>query len=280
VSIISVVRTQRFPWEQVTGFMGERRHDEGRVHLILVDERHIPLPGTLDPAELDPYGDEGALLSAADQLNLFKARAVSGEISKPAVPIVHVSPTLSDHPTRREQRHERKALRAALKAVQPAPEGRPEPAPVALDPPRDDPSRKERRSERKALRAALKAVRLTPDGEVALVVPSDDEQIPSRRLGRRSRRRPAPELTEVTIGEGEPVPVAGPARAMEEPTTGLASHYPTPVYIPQAEYARMLREQKAAEKAAVAAAAELRRLAESGELDELAAKQEFSDWTS
>jgi hypothetical protein len=42
----------------------------------------------------------------------------------------------------------------------------------------------------------------------------------------------------------------------------------------------MLRDQKAAEKAAVTAAAELRRLAEIEEIDELAVKEEFSDWAS
>jgi hypothetical protein len=80
----------------------------------------------------------------------------------------------------------------------------------------------------------------------------------------------------VTIGdEGSiPAPVAKAA------PKGPSSHYPTPVYIPQAEYAQMLRDQKAAEKAAIEAAAELRRLADLEELDELAAKEEFSDWTS
>jgi hypothetical protein len=42
----------------------------------------------------------------------------------------------------------------------------------------------------------------------------------------------------------------------------------------------MLRDQKAAEKAAKEAAAELRRLADLEEIDELAKKEEFSDWTS
>ena len=96
-------------------------------------------------------------------------------------------------------------------------------------------------------------------------------------MRRRLRGKPVPELTQVTIAE--PEPVAAPAEPKAKPS-GLPSYYPTPVYIPQAEYAQMLRDQKAAEKAAVAAAAELRRLAEVEELDELAAKEEFSDWTS
>jgi hypothetical protein len=236
VSIVSVVRTQRFRWEEVNGFMGERRHDEGRVHLILADERRIPLPGTLDPAELDPYGDEGELLSAADQLNRLQERAMAQELPKPTAPIVH-----------------------------------------ALDPPLDDPSRRERRNERKALRAALKAVRLTPEATTASVAAPEGEPTPSRRLRRRPRTEPAPDLVEVTIAEPEPVSVATPVSV--EPT-GPASYFPTPVYIPQAEYAQMLRDQKAAEKAAVEAAAELRRLANLEELDELAKKEEFSDWTS
>jgi PH (Pleckstrin Homology) domain-containing protein len=234
VSIVSVVRTQRFRWEEVNGFMGERRHDEGRVHMILADERRIPLPGTLDPAELDPYGDEGELLSAADQLNRLQERAIAGELPKPAAPVVH-APQPSDHPTREEQRRERKALRAALKAV-----------------------------------------RLTPEATTVSVAAPEGEPTP-RRSRRRPRTEPASDLVEVTISEPETVSVATPVSV--EPT-GPASYFPTPVYIPQAEYAQMLRDQKAAEKAAVEAAAELRRLANLEELDELAKREEFSDWTS
>jgi Bacterial PH domain len=236
VSIVSVVRTQRFRWEEVNGFMGERRHDEGRVHLILADERRIPLPGTLDPAELDPYGDEGDLLSAADQLNRLKERAIARELPKLAAPVVHAPDPRSDHPTRKEQRRERKELRAELKAV-----------------------------------------RLTPEATTASVAAPDGEPTLSRRWRRNHRTEPAPERVEVTIAEPEPVSVATPVSV--EPT-GPPSYFPTPVYIPQAEYAQMLRDQKAAEKAAVEAAAELRRLANLEEPDELAKKEEFSDWTS
>jgi hypothetical protein len=282
VSIISVVRTQRFPWEQVSGFMGERRHDEGRVHLILADERHIPLPGTLDPAELDPYGDEGELLSAADQLNRLQERALAQDLPKPAAPVVHTLDLPIDETSRGGRRGERKALRAALKAVQLTPEGTPEriSASHAPDTLPDDPSRRERRGERRALRAALKAVQLAPETKDATIAAPAVEPTPSRRLRRRSRTglEPAPELVEVTIAEPDPASSAPPV-SREEPT-GPASHYPTPIYIPQAEYAQMLRDQKAAEKAAIAAAAELRRLANFEETDELAKKEEFSDWTS
>ena len=65
---------------------------------------------------------------------------------------------------------------------------------------------------------------------------------------------------------------------METPV--LPSYMPKPTYIPQEEYARMLREQKAAEKAAKEAAAELGRLADVEELDELAKNEAFSDWSS
>ena len=279
VSIVSIVRTQRFEWERVGGFMGERSHDEARILLILEDERHVPLPGTLDPAELDPYGDEGQELSAADQLNQLRERAMSGDLPKPAVPVFQEP--LSDQPTRKEQRADRKALRAALKAVQLTSEGTPEriPTPQAPDPLPDDATRKEQRGERKALRAALKAVRLTPEGTVVQDPAPEIEPSRSRRLGRRSRGEPAPQLVEVAIGDPEPVSAGPPVRTKAEPQK-LPSHYPTPVYIPQAEYAQMLRDQKAAEKAAIEAAAELRRLAEREEIDELAAKEEFSDWTS
>ena len=280
VSIVSVVRTQRFRWEQVSGFMGERRHDEGRVHLILADERHIPLPGTLDPAELDPYGDEGELLSAADQLNRFQERALAQDLPKPAAPVVHTLDRPLDDSSRRERRSERKALRVALKAVQLTPQGAPEriSVPKTPDPLPDGATRKEQRDERKALRVALKAVRLSSEGAVVADTAQDTQPSRSRRLGRRSRREPTPDLVEVAIGDPD-VSAAPPVDSRPEPPTP-ASHYPTPVYIPQAEYAQMLRDQKAAEKAAVAAAAELRRLAQDEELDEIAVKQEFSDWTS
>jgi hypothetical protein len=281
VSIVSVMRTQRFGWELVGGFMGERSHDEARILMILEDERHVPLPGTLDPAELDPYGDEGQELSAADQLNLLKERAMSGSLPKPAVPVFHAPDPLSDQPTRKEQRGERKALRAALKAVRLASEGTPEriSVPQAYDPLPDDATRKEQRGERKALRAALKAVRLTPEGTVVEETAPEIEPSRSRRLGRRSKGGSTSELVEVAIGDPVPDSAAPPVRTKAELQTPN-SHYPTPVYIPQAEYAQMLRDQKAAEKAAIEAAAELRRLADLEELDELAAKQEFSDWTS
>lgn len=249
VSIVSVVRTQRFAWERVGGFMGERRHDEARVLLILDDQRQIPLPGTLDPAELDPYGDEGQLLSAADQLNRLQELAIAGGPPESAAPFVAHVPTPS----------------------------------FAFDD-RATGSRRGKRRERKELRAALKAVRLPDEGKGgSFAAPKPEEQeeepAPHRRSRRRSRPEPAPELMEVAIAEPEPVSVATPIEPTR-PETGPPSYFPTPVYIPQAEYAQMLRDQKAAEKAAAEAAAELRRLADLEDLDELAAKEEFSDWNS
>jgi hypothetical protein len=278
VSIVSVVRTKRFGWDRVNGFMGERSHNEARILLVLDDEQHIPLPGTLDPAELDPYGDEGQELSAADQLNRLQERAMGGDLPKPAVPVLQAADLRSGQPTKKEQRDERKALRQALKAVRLTPEGTPEriSAPQAPDPLPDDATRKEQRGERKALRQALKAVRLTSEG--AVVPEGAPEPSRPRRLRRRSSDEPRRELEEVAIGDPG-ASTAPPARTRQEPPPPNPN-YPTPVYIPQAEYAQMLREQKAAEKAAVAAAAELRRLAEVEELDDLAVKEEFSDWTS
>ena len=49
ISIVSVIRTQRFPWEQVGGFIGERRHDEARVLMVLGDERRSRSPGRSIP---------------------------------------------------------------------------------------------------------------------------------------------------------------------------------------------------------------------------------------
>jgi hypothetical protein len=238
ISIVSVIRTQRFPWEQVSGFMGERRHDEARVLMVLEDDRQVALPGTLDPEELDPYGDEGQMLSAADQLNHLREVAIAGGLPTPA-PVVHA---------------------AAAPTFQAGPE---------------DVPRKDRRRERKELRAALKAVRIGPAGTPAKVTIPEDAPTPPRRIRRNSRKEPAPELLEVAIAEPEPVAVR--TRRQPPVTEGLPSYFPTPTYIPQAEYAQMLRDQKAAEKAATEASAELARLAG---LDELAEKEEFSDWTS
>jgi hypothetical protein len=238
ISIVSVIRTQRFPWAQVGGFMGERRHDEARLLMVLEDQRQVPLPGTLDPEELDPYGDEGQMLSAADQLNHLREVAISGDLPAPS-PAVQAPA----RPARFEDH---------------------------------DGSRKDRRHERKELRAALKAVRLPRAGAPSATPSPDEEPAPPKRRRRRIRTEPVPELIPVAIAEPEVVR----RRSAEPPKTGLPSHYPTPVYIPQAEYAQMLRDQKAAEKAAAAAAAELARLAEDEALTELAEKQEFSDWTS
>jgi hypothetical protein len=232
VSIVSVVRTRRFRWDVVAGFQGERRHDEGRVLLVLEDGAQVPLPGTLDPGELDPYGEEGEMLSAVDQLNRFGERARAGDLPRPAVPTIH-----------------------------------------AVDP--ETASRKDRRTERKELRAALKAVR-APSKPKPVATTTEEEPPRSRR--RRRAKRGDDELTPVTVGEPEKQEVSSgprPRRAAAVETAGLPSYFPKPVYIPQAEYAQMLREQKAAEKAAAAAAAELRELAD---LDDLAQKEEFSDW--
>jgi hypothetical protein len=235
VSIVSVARTQRFDWDEVSGFMGERRHAEARILLILEDDRRIPLPGTLDPAELDPYGDEGQELSAADQLNRLKERAITQDLPRPSAPVERAPDTASDRPTR-----------------------------------------KERRSERKALRAALKAVQLSPEGDAASVgTPDDGSATPARRR-RRSRREPVSELVEVAIDEPGSVSVATPVGTEGEPA-GRPSYFPTPVYIPQAEYAQMLRDQKAAEKAAAEAAAELRRLAYLEAPEDRRAVEELSD---
>jgi hypothetical protein len=129
------------------------------------------------------------------------------------------------------------------------------------------------------VRAALKAVRLPAEREPAPEVAPEDEPARPRRLRRGQRQEPTPELMEVTIGEPEPVSVRAPVEPKDEPS-GLPSYFPKPVYIPQAEYAQMLRDQKAAERAAAEAADELRRLADLEELDELAKKEEFSDWIS
>jgi len=278
IQVVSVWRTLRFDWARVSVFMGERSHDEARIYMLLDDERRVPLPGTLDPAELDPYGDEGQLLSAADQLNQLKEQAVRGQLPKPAAPVLPAPAPEGAH-TREERRSERKAVRAALKTV------RTKPAPARVLPPLGDEelSRKDRRADRKAVRAALKELRANPGGLPVHAAPArkqeQDEPTPRRRSLRRRAAERQPALTEVPIGEPEPVAVA-PKKPEPVEVAGMPSYFPKPVYIPQAEYAQMLRDQKAAEKAAAEAAAELRRLADLEEIDELAEKDEFSDWTS
>lgn len=214
---------------------------------------------------------------------------MGGDLPKLTLPVLPAADLRSGQPTRKEQRSERKELRQAVKAVRLAPEGTPEPerisaprppeqisAPRAPDPLPEDATRKEQRGERKALRAALKAVRLTPEGTVVQENAPDVDPTESHRSGRRSRRDRTPELVEVPIGDPD-VSAGPPKRTRAEPPP-LNSNYPTPVYIPQAEYAQMLRDQAAAEKAAATAAAELRRLAEVEEPEELAVKEKFSDW--
>jgi hypothetical protein len=241
VTVVGVVKTQRFGWDRVGGFMGERRHDEGRILLVLDDEQRIPLPGSLDPSELDPYGEEGEMLSAVDQLNRLGERARSGQtsasIARPAEFIAAPPPPPADG---------------------------------------DGSSRKDRRADRKQLKAALKAVRLPTDRRPApdpVIAAPPEEGAGARLPWRKKKAQPEKELTKVAISE--PQPSAGPPRREPVAPAPPSSNYPTPTYIPQEEYARMLREQKAAEKAAAAAAQELRELAD---LDELAQQEDFSDW--
>ena len=137
VSIVSVIRTQRFPWEQVSGFMGERSHDEARVLMVLEDERQIPLPGTLDPEELDPYGDEGQMLSAADQLNHLREVAIAGDLPAPAAPS-STAPAPSglahgeaeSEPARRISARSGRSSGPRLKAVRLDPERQPRRRPI------------------------------------------------------------------------------------------------------------------------------------------------------
>jgi Bacterial PH domain len=243
VTIVGVARRRRVPWEDVSGFMGERRHDEGRVLLVLSDGERMPLPGTLDPSELDPYGEEGEVLSAVDQLNRLGERARAGDLAPSAAPRAG-SPSSSE------------PIRVL---TPPEASGKDE----RLD-------RRRRRTERKELREALKAVRLAPDGTaVTAQAPGSDTASAERRRPRRRGVQPEEELTRVAISEPDrpaeaESPARPPRRRAEEPAA-LPSYFPKPVYIPQEEYARMLREQRAAERAAAVVAKELRELSEVGE---------------
>jgi hypothetical protein len=287
VTIVGVVRTRRYAWDGVSGFMGERRHDEGRVLLVLDGDVRVPLPGTLDPSELDPYGEEGETLSAVDQLNRLGERARAGQLPRPVAgapkaPKVRKVPGVPK-------------LKVPKIAVgeDPAPSSSPEPvAPTtsvatattdlmerpappsnggnhpfvvkAPEPPEDagPATRKQRRADRRELRRALKAVQITKDGRAILPPPtsSGDE----------------------AVADPEAAPTPAPRRAPARkpaPDDERSSHYPQPTYIPQEEYARMLREQRAAEKAAAAAAAELRELADPDELSDPVAQEPGGGWS-
>jgi hypothetical protein len=280
VTIVGVVRTRHYPWEDVSGFMGERRHDEGRVLLILEGDVRVPLPGTLDPSELDPYGEEGEVLSAVDQLNRLGERARAGQLPRPAapapgatkpaplvrpkkiaVPKLRRSPAVPDAEAPSEPQPNKAA--ALMERPKPEPAGGNRPIVIRAPEPVDGGpvTRKQLRVERKELRKALKAVKLdkhgNPVGPPSSPPGSAEDAKPARRL-RRSRGET---LTEVPIAE--PTAPAAPRRPARQPVeAGIPSYFPTPTYIPQEEYARMLREQRAAEKAAAAAAAELRELAD------------------
>ena len=233
ISIVSVIRTQRFPWEQVGGFIGERRHDEARVLMVLGDERRSRSPGRSIPRARSVR--RRAMLSAADQLNHLREVAISGELPAPV-----------------------SVVQAPVPRTRSGDSGG---------------SSKDRRRERKELRAALKAVRLPKTGRPAIAPTPDDEPAPAAPAPAEPHQpAPAPGSRDRRAGAGRHRP-----RREKPAAEGLPSYFPTPTYIPQAEYAQMLRDQKAAEKAAAEASAELARLAG---LDELAKKEEFSDWTS
>jgi hypothetical protein len=186
VSIVSVVRTRRYPWDVVGGFQGERRHDEGRVLLVLGDGVQIPLPGTLDPGELDPYGDEGEMLSAVDQLNRFGERARAGDLPRSAVPKVHaVEPQGS---SRKDRRAERKELRAALKAVRVPSKPKPAAEQTEEEPPRS----RRRRAKRDDV------------PELTAVTVSEPEQI-EVSSGPRRRREADPEPSDLPSYFPKPV---------------------------------------------------------------------------
>jgi hypothetical protein len=283
VTVVGVVQTRRYAWDGVSGFMGERRHDEGRILLILEGDVHVPLPGTLDPSELDPYGEEGEMLSAVDQLNRLGERARAGQLPRSVEPVPGAPKPARPQRAKRiavpklrrstassveELAPEPESARAAALMERPTPKPEPGNRPVVIHAPEPIAdggplTRKQVRADRKELRRALRAVKLGKDGTpiVTRTLVPEAGSVPVPRRLRRRREEEA--LTEIPIAEPS-APAASPHRAAAPARveTGVPSYYPTPTYIPQEEYARMLREQRAAEKAAAAAAAELRELSD------------------
>jgi hypothetical protein len=68
ITIVNLRSTAWVPWGDFIGFVGERSSHDGRCVLIRTSGAPVPLSGSLDGEELNPYGAEGDL-SMIDELN-------------------------------------------------------------------------------------------------------------------------------------------------------------------------------------------------------------------
>jgi hypothetical protein len=68
ITIVNLRSTAWVPWGDFIGFVGERSSHDGRCVLIRTSGVPVPLSGSLDGEELNPYGAEGDL-SMIDELN-------------------------------------------------------------------------------------------------------------------------------------------------------------------------------------------------------------------
>jgi hypothetical protein len=89
VTIVNLRSSVWVPWEEFIGFVGERSSHDGRCLLVRSSGEAVPLSGSLNGKELNPYGAEGDL-SMIDELNFTVAKfrrelAASGPSSSPPV---------------------------------------------------------------------------------------------------------------------------------------------------------------------------------------------------
>jgi hypothetical protein len=73
ITIVNLRSTVWVPWGDFIGFVGERSSHDGRCILVRKSGGAVPLSGSLDGEELNPYGAEGDL-SMIDELNFAVAK--------------------------------------------------------------------------------------------------------------------------------------------------------------------------------------------------------------
>jgi len=73
ITVVNLRASVWVPWEDFVGFVGERSGQGGRCVLVRRSLDPVPLSGSLDGEEMNPYGEEGDL-SMIDELNLSVER--------------------------------------------------------------------------------------------------------------------------------------------------------------------------------------------------------------
>jgi hypothetical protein len=73
VTVVNLRSSVWVPWAEFVGFVGERSGEGGRCVLVRRSLDPVPLSGSLDGEEMNPYGEEGDL-SMIDELNFTVER--------------------------------------------------------------------------------------------------------------------------------------------------------------------------------------------------------------